>query len=58
MKSAFAGNMDLLIKLESSNINDLSNAFEIRRILADEYIDAIKSIAIDLLKKELNLLIM
>ena len=51
-EKCFAGNMDLLIKLESSNINDLSNAaFEIRRILADEYIDAIKSIAIDLFKE-------
>ena len=44
--------MELLIKLQDSKISDLSMAaVEIRKILAEEYIGAIESIAVDLFKE-------
>lgn len=52
----FAGNMELLIKLQDSKISDLSMAaVEIRKILAEEYIGAIESIAVDLFKEGIEI---
>lgn len=51
----FAGNMDLLIKLENSNVHDLSNAaFETKGILAGKYIESVESIVDDFLMESIE----
>ena len=51
-EKCFAGNMELLIKLQDSKISDLSMAaVEIRKILAEEYIGVIESIVGDFIKE-------
>ena len=51
----FAGNMDLLIKLENSNVHDLSNAaFETKGILAEKYIESVESIVDDFLMESIE----
>ena len=47
--------MDLLIKLENSNVHDLSNAaFETKGILAEKYIESVESIVDDFLMESIE----